>query len=248
MFVQPLRQVYLAYLKVLRRYHRYTVEGLDTLLEPGGKIVVGYHGRGFPMDLGLLCLEIYERRGYLPHAIVHSGLHGLPGVRSYFEAAGTLPGDSPRIAAALARGEHVFIAPGGTREACRSHRVQYRVDWEGRTGYLRLARRLGVPLVPVASAGVDGRFIGLNDGHAWGKRVRMPLKIPLWFAVGLGGPFPLAPPLPVAIHTVVGEPVAVDDLDGPDGLEPQHRAMTERVQALLDLALARAAWQRRTAR
>lgn len=240
-----LRQAYLAYLKVLRRYHRYTVEGLETLLEPGGKIVVGYHGRGFPMDLALLCLEIHERHGYLPHAIVHSGLHRIPGVRTCFEAAGTLPGDSPRIAAALARGEHVFIAPGGTQEACRRHDVQYKVDWRGRTGYLKMARRYGVPLVPVASSGVDGRFIGLNDGHAWGKRLHMPLKIPAWIAVGLGGFFPVAPPLPVAIHTVVGDPIAVTTLDGPHGIEPQHRAMTERVQSLLDLALARAAHDRR---
>lgn len=234
-------RLYLNYTQFLRRYHRFSAEGAERLLTPGAKLVVGYHGRGLPMDLAMLCLFIYEQRGYLPRSITHEAMYKLDFARAFFNLWGGIPGDGPEVAAAFERGEAVFLAPGGTREGLRTFRERYTVDWGKRRGYLKLALKYEVPIVPVASSGVDDRYIGLNDGHAWGRRLKMPGNAPLWVGVGLGGVFPLALPLPSKIHAVVGEPIDLRAALGEEPKEPEHfeelhRLVTATVQGLLDQA------------
>ena len=233
-------RLYLEYTRFLRRYHRFSAEGAERLLDPGAKLVVAYHGRGLPMDLGILSLFIFEQRGYLPRSITHEAMYKLGFARAFFNLWGGLPGDGPEVAEAVARGETVFLAPGGTREALRTFRERYKVDWGKRRGYLKLALKYGMPIVPVASSGVDDRFIGLNDGHAWGKKLKMPGGAPFWIGLGIGV-FPLALPLPSKIHTIVGEPIDLQTVLGvpptePEHFEELHRLVTGKVQELLDRA------------
>lgn len=234
-------QIYLEYTRFLRRYHRFSVEGLERLLEPGPKLVVAYHGRGLPMDLAILSLFIFEQRGYLPRAITHEAMYKLRFSKAFFNLWGGMPGDGPELAEAVSRGETVFLAPGGTREATRTFRERYTVDWGKRRGYLKLALKYKMPIVPVASAGVDDRYIGLNDGHSWGKKLKMPFNAPLWIGLGLGGVFPFALPLPSKIHTVVGAPIDLRAALGAEPTEPEHfealhKLTTGTVQALLNRA------------
>ena len=237
----PLRtRGYLEYLRFLRRYHRFSAEGGERLLTPGPKLVIGYHGRGLPMDLAMLGLMIFEAKGYLPRSITHAAFHTLPVARHLFPYWGAIPGDGPELAEAVGRGEVILLTPGGTQEGLRSFRERYVVNWGERRGYLRLALKYRIPLVPVASSGVDDRFIGLNDGHAWGKRLKLPGQIPAWIGLGVGV-FPLALPLPSRIHTVVGEPILVATAPGEEPREKEHfeelhRRTTREVQALLDAA------------
>jgi 1-acyl-sn-glycerol-3-phosphate acyltransferase len=233
-------RLYLEYTRFLRRYHRFSAEGAERLLDPGAKLVVAYHGRGLPMDLGILSLFIFEQRGYLPRSITHEAMYKLGFARAFFNLWGGLPGDGPEVAEAVARGETVFLAPGGTREALRTFRDRYKVDWGKRRGYLKLALKYGMPIVPVASSGVDDRFIGLNDGHAWGRKLKMPGGAPFWIGLGIGV-FPLALPLPSKIHTIVGEPIDLQTVLGvpptePEHFEELHRLVTGKVQELLDRA------------
>lgn len=239
-------RLYLEYARFLRRYHRFSVEGIERLLEPGAKLVVAYHGRGLPMDLAILSLCIFEQRGYLPRAITHEAMYKLRFAKAFFNLWGGLPGDGPEIAEAVERGETVFLAPGGTREALRTFRERYTVDWGKRRGYLKLALKYKMPIVPVASSGVDDRFIGLNDGHAWGRKLKMPGGAPFWIGLGLGGVFPFALPLPSKIHTLVGEPIDLRTALGAEPTEPEHfeelhTLTTGKVQELLDRARSREA-------
>jgi 1-acyl-sn-glycerol-3-phosphate acyltransferase len=242
----PVRtRAYFAYLRFLRRYHRFSMEGLERLLSPGAKLVVGYHGRGLPMDLAIVTLEIYERKGYLPRSITHRALYELPVARALFPYFGGVSGDGPEVARAFGSGEAVFVAPGGTREATRSFRERYVVRWGDRKGYLRLALKYRVPIVPVASSGVDDRFIGLNDGHAWNERLGLRAEPPPWLGIGAVGVFPLALPLPSRIHTIVGEPIDPSSALGEEPatkehLDELHHRTTRAVQRLLDEALAKA--------
>ncbi|HRI70813.1 MAG TPA: hypothetical protein PK156_41555, partial [Polyangium sp.] len=194
--------------------------------------------------LALLAEEVRAASGYLPRSIVHEGLWRIPLFPEYLEANGCIPGDGPELRAAISRGETVFVAPGGTQEGLRGFWNRHRVDWGKRRGYLRLALELGVPLVPAATVGMDDRFLGLNDGHALGRRLRLPAKFPLWFALGPMGLYPFTVDFPVKFHTVIGEPLvlspprAIDDA----WLETTHTLITQRIQALLDEA-SRKVWR-----
>jgi hypothetical protein len=236
---------WLATFRLLRRYHRYEVVNLEPLLRPGAKLIVGYHGRPLAVDLCMLTVELYERLGYLPHGVAHGAFDQLPGMRAVADGLGFVTGDDPRLAEAVARGEHVLLQPGGTREGCRSFRQRYRVDWGERLGYLRLAVRYRLPIVPVGGSGMDDAYVGLNDGYALGRRVGMPARLPLWVGVGATGVWPLSLPFPVKMTQWVGEPLTRHLEPGFDPsdratMREVHQEVAGAVQALLDTARARA--------
>jgi len=232
-------EAWLAFFGAMRRYHRYEIVGLDRLLRPGACLLVGYHGKPIAYDLCMLTVTLHERLGYLPHGVVHGAVEHQPLMRWVSHGLGFLTGDGDAAALAAARGEHILVQPGGTREGCRSSLHRYRVDWGERTGYLRLALRHRLPIIPIAARGVDDGYLGLNDGYALGKRLGAPHRLPLWLGLGLWGFFPLSPPFPVKITQLVGEPI--DPLaDGPIDPEDRprllalHRKVAGAVQALLD--------------
>jgi len=230
---------WLAWWRLRRKYHRYRVTGMENLARERAQLIVGYHGRPIAYDLCILTVNIYEELGYLPHGIVHAAIRNLPGGSRLVDQLGFVTGDDGSIQEVVNRGEHLVVTPGGTREATRSVRHRYRVDWGERHGYLRLARRYGLEIVPVGSAGVDDGYIGLNNGYRWGKRARMPSRLPLWVGIGLGGVWPVAPPLPVRFSQVIGAPLDVSS--SPFGDEEQdlhfhHQRVTRAVQQTLDVA------------
>jgi 1-acyl-sn-glycerol-3-phosphate acyltransferase len=204
----PLR-LWLGYWRLLRRYHRYTVDGLEHLDGPGAALVVGYHGRPFAYDMCMLTVALHERLGYLPHGFVHRGMKEIPVLRWLVDGLGFLTDDDDDVARAVARGEHIVVTPGGAREGCRSFRSRYRVRWGGGVGYVRLALRHGLSIVPVAAAGADDAYIGLNDAEPLGRRLGLPPDwtwLP-WLGLGPLGPYPLSPPFPVRMRQLVGAPI-----------------------------------------
>ncbi len=227
--------------RMLRVWHRYEVRGLDILLRPGAKLIVAYHGRPLALDQCMLTVTLYERLGYLPHGIIHGAFGKNRLMRWWSEGLGFVTGDGPGIAEAVARGEHILVQPGGTREGCRSFRHRYQVNWGDRLGYLRLAIRHGLPIVPVAGDGVDDAYLGLNDGYALGRRLGVPAGLPLWLGIGATGVWPLSLPIPVKMTQLVGEPIErhlggrIDPSDR-EALMGLHQEVRGAVQALMDRA------------
>jgi len=185
---------YLATWRLARRYFRYEVEGFENLDTGRPGLIVGYHGRPVAYDLCILAVEMVERLGYMPHAVVHGAVEANPVLKWLSDGLGFVTGDGEAFTEAASRNEHVVVLPGGTREGCRSIRDRYRVEWGKRTGYLRLALHHGLQVIPVAAHGIDAAYIGLNDGYRWGKRVSMPARLPLWFGLGPLGFWPFSPP------------------------------------------------------
>ena len=239
------RRVWIGLFRALQRYHRYTVDGLERL-DVGPALIVGYHGRPFAWDMCMLMVALHDRLGYLPHGVIHRGVDQVRVLRWISGSLGAVTGDHDGLARVLERGEHIVVTPGGTREGCRTFRERYRVAWGERVGYLRLALKYRLPVVPVAAAGADGTYIGLTDGPALGRWLGLPREwewLP-WLGIGPLGPFPLSPPFPVRMRQLVGEPIDLgrDGTVAPDdreGLLRLHRRVTGAVQALLDRARAR---------
>ncbi len=237
------RAAWIEYWSAMRRYHRYAVVGEEHLAARPA-LLVGYHGRPIAHDLCMLQVHRWERTGELPRAFIHGAFERNPALRALVEGVGFLTGDEAETRAAVARGELLMVTPGGTREGCRSFRDRYRVDWGARRGYLKLAMRHRLPIIPAAASGVDDMFVGLNDGDAWSRRLRVPQRVPVWLGVGPLGLWPLSPPFPVRVTQHLGAPITThldapaDDLAALDAL---HREVTAAVQGLLDTARGRGA-------
>jgi 1-acyl-sn-glycerol-3-phosphate acyltransferase len=236
---------WLACWRFLQLYHRYTVEGLEHLDGPPA-LIVGYHGRPLALDMCMLTVALHDRLGYLPHGIVHRGVETVPALKWFADGLGFVTEDGDGVAAAVARGEHIVTTPGGAREGCRDFRHRYEVSWGGHIGYLRLALRHRLPIVPVAAAGADDTYLGLNDAEAVGRWLRVPRRWAwaLWMGVGPLGFYPFSPPFPVRLRQLVGAPIDLaaegpTRLDDTEGLLRLHRRVTGAVQALLDRATGR---------
>jgi 1-acyl-sn-glycerol-3-phosphate acyltransferase len=195
-------------------YHRYEVEGIENLDGPGAGLIAGYHGRPAAWDMCMLTVKVHERYGYIPHAIFHAALWKVKPMRWWLEGIGGVTGDDAALAEAVRRGEHIMVTPGGPMEGTRSFREKYKVAWGQRMGYVRLAIRHRIPIIPVGAAGVDDTFIALNNGYETSRRVGIDPNVPLWVGIGPLGLAPISPPWPVKMRSVVGKPI-------PDTADPR---------------------------
>jgi 1-acyl-sn-glycerol-3-phosphate acyltransferase len=232
---------WISYWRFWQRYHRYTVDGLEHLDGPFAKLIVGYHARGTAMDMCMLTVALFDRYGYLPHGFVHRSVENFPPVRWFTHSLGFLVRDGPELEAAVRKGEHLVTTPGGGREGLRGVWDRYRVSWGEDLGYVRLAVKYRLPIVPVGCAGADDLFIGLNDVAAIGRALNIPMKRSVAFWLGLGplGVYPFSPPFPVRLSQLVGQPIDpfVDGdvrLDDEEALRRIHRRVTRAVQRTLD--------------
>ena len=236
-------QGWLTYWRAWQRYHRYTVTGLEHLARPTSVLIAGYHGRPLAFDMCMLTVAVYDRLGYLPHGVVHRGIDSVPPLKCFTDALGFITEDGTAIADVVARGEHIVTTPGGAQEGCRDFRHRYRVRWDNHLGYLRLALKYRLPIVPVGAAGADDTYIGLNDAEALGRRLGVPRRwaFALWTGIGPLGLYPFSPPFPVRLRQLVGAPI---DLDSDGAVDPKdrgallklHERVTAAVQSLLDRA------------
>ncbi|MCW5954827.1 MAG: hypothetical protein KIT69_21435, partial [Propionibacteriaceae bacterium] len=237
----PLR-LWLGYWRAKQRYHRYTVEGLESLVDAPASLIVGYHGRPAAWDMCMLTVALYDALGYLPHAIFNGSIDHLPGARWLADALGFVGGDEPALAEAIGRGEHLVVTPGAATEGARTFwDGRYTVNWGGHRGYLKLSLKYRIPIVPVGASGTDDAYLGLVDGITVGKRLGLRRGWGLWTGIGPLGLFPFSPSFPVKMHQVIGDPIRpwAEDrarLDDPESLERAHRRVTGAVQALLDRA------------
>jgi 1-acyl-sn-glycerol-3-phosphate acyltransferase len=237
---------WITFWRTMQYYHRYRVEGLERLDGDEAMLIVGYHGRPLAFDMSMLTVAIYDRYGYLPHGVVHRGIDNLPGFRWFVDRLGFVTDDGAAIAAAVEAGEHIVVTPGGGQEGCRDFRHRYQVNWGNRTGYVKLAVRHGLKIVPVAADGADDTYVGLVNADDLGDLLGVPRKwaFALWVGFGPLGPYPFSPPFPVRMRQLVGEPIdpAADgpiDVGDRAALLRVHGRVTRAVQGLLDQARGR---------
>jgi 1-acyl-sn-glycerol-3-phosphate acyltransferase len=234
-------RLWLDQMRLWRHWFRYSVDGLEHLDSPDSVIAVGYHGRPLAWDLLILHEVLYRRHGRLHFGVFHEAFERNRFTRWMLDGLEWSTREGPELERAIAHGRHIILAPGGDRESTRPRTVHNLVDWGKRAGFIRLAARFNLKIVPIAAAGVDDTYLGLNDGHEWGRKLKLPHRLPAWLAVGPLGLYPYSPPFPVKIHQLIGPPIDLADLgplDDRDAMAAASLRVQAAVQALLDRAEA----------
>ncbi len=165
------------------RYHRAEVRGVDRV-PPGAALIVGNHNAGaWSADMFLLGTALYRAHGLegAPYGLAHEVVLGLPGARQLLIPLGALRASHETARRVFEAGRRVLVYPGGDLEAMRPYRDRDRIVFGSRKGYIRLALRSGVPLVPVVAAGAHETFIVIDDMR-WLARA---LKAKSWLRVGV---------------------------------------------------------------
>ncbi len=178
-------------------YFRAEVRGLGNIPEEGGVLLVGNHSGGnLTPDTGVFTLAFssyfgVERAFY---QLAHNLILSMPGL-SFLRKFGTVAASQDNASTALASGAAVLVYPGGDHEVHRPVWERNRVDFDGRTGFIRLALDQDVPIVPVVSVGGQETAIFLSRGEGLAKALRLdkafrlkvlPISIALPWGVNVG--------------------------------------------------------------
>ena len=250
--VQPpdptLMRLAAAALAPLKRYFRVEVEGLENM--PAGKaLVVGNHNAGItflePMFLGAAWFKETGGRDDL-YYLAHDAMVALPIVGNLLMKLGSIRASHETAGRAFEQGRKVVVFPGGNYEAFRPFSQRYQVDFGGKKGFLKLAIRHQVPIVPLLSIGGHETFFVLHRGQwlakALGVRKHLrseafPIFLGLPWGVGIGPIFHL--PLPAKCLVELGEPIPLtgyrpEDADDPARLQALYDQVQGAVQAMMD--------------
>lgn len=137
----------------------------------------------------------------------------------HFRRLGTISPTRENINTAFAKGDEVILWPGGEQDAYRSWDKRDRAVLGGRTGFIRLALREQVPIIPVATIGGHDTLFVLSEGRGLARKLglkeRMRSEVaPITLSIPFGVTLHLTPfqhiPLPSKIRTEFLDPIYLD--------------------------------------
>src|SRR3954453_16112440 len=200
-------------------WFRMEIEGWERIPEPPVLLVGIHSGAPFVWDAWTVGVQWWRRFGdERPlHGTAHDALMALPVIGAYFRRMGVLPAAPDSIATALAAGHDVMLWPGGEVDSLRPWVKRDEAILAGRKGFVRLAIRSGVPIVPFSTVGGPDSMPVLATGRRLARVLQLERIARLkMFPIAISAPWGVAPallpeiPLPAKIRTAFQDPVELD--------------------------------------
>jgi 1-acyl-sn-glycerol-3-phosphate acyltransferase len=232
-------------------WFRMEIDGWENIGE-SPVLLIGIHsGAPFVWDAWTVGLQWWRRfgSGRPLHGTAHDALMAIPGIGRYFRSMGVLPAAPDAIATALAEGHDVALWPGGEVDSLRPWRERDRANLAGRKGFVKMAIRAGVPIVPIATVGGADAMPVLIRGDKLSQFLRLDKLLRLKvFPIAISLPWGIAPaalpqfPLPAKIRTRFMPAVEVDNdaarADDDEYVDRKYQEVQDSIQKGMN-ALAR---------
>lgn len=169
----------------------------------GGVLLVGNHAL-MGVDSFALYPLLWQHLHRLPRGLGDRVLFKVPAIGKIFQSLGAIEGNPDQAAELLRQGEMCLVYPGGSAESFKGPDQRYKLLWQNRMGFAKLAISAQVPVVPVMAAGVDHAYRFLFRDKLLVRRVVGQGKARYDFPVSMGlGILPL----PVQFTYHIGEPL-----------------------------------------
>ncbi len=229
-------------------WFRAEVDGFDNVPDEPVLFVGNHSGGGATPDTAIFLLAYntyFTVEGRPLYALAHDILTRTPGFGPLIRKLGVVPADHSCAEKVFNSGGSALVYPGGDVEALRPWRDRNRIVFSGRKGFLQLAHRCNVKIVPVVATGGHDTFFVLNDGQRTAKALRLDKvtrvkTLPVTFSIPWGlSPVPLPfVPLPAKIRVQVLEPI---DLRARFGHEPDWDQAYDYFTSVMQVGLSRLA-------
>jgi 1-acyl-sn-glycerol-3-phosphate acyltransferase len=209
-----------------RHWWRVEARGLEHVPDEGPALVVGNHAGTLPFDALMVTLALFdEHPAHRTLRTLAADLaFTLPVVAPLARKSGNTLACAEDAERLLAAGELVGVFPEGYKGLGKPYRDRYRLQRFGRGGFVGLALRTGVPIVPVAVVGSEEIYPMLANLRRLARLLGVPYfpVTPTFPALGPLGAIPLpskwviefCPPIPTADHgrDAMLDPMVVFDL------------------------------------
>ncbi|OMC20831.1 lysophospholipid acyltransferase family protein [Mycobacterium sp. SP-6446] len=232
-------------------WFRMEMDGWENIPPPPALLVGIHSGAPFVWDAWTVGIQWWRRFGQdRPlHGTAHDALMAIPLIGRYFRSMGVLPAAPDAIATALAEGRDVALWPGGEVDSLRPWTERDHANLAGRTGFVKMAIRAGVPIVPIATVGGADAMPVLIRGDRLSKALQLDRLLRLKvFPLAVSLPWGIAPaalpqlPLPAKIRTRFMPVVELDRdparAEDDDYVDRKYREVEDSIQEGMD-ALAR---------
>ena len=229
------------YNPVYEHWFRVEWEGFDRIPGTGGALLVANHAGAIPADAPSIMHGIEKELGRPVYGLADDMFKRIPVVNIAWARLGGVQAHPDNAYRLLRRQQQlVAVFPEGAKGPAKTFDQRYQLRRFGRGGFVKLAMRAGVPIVPLAVVGAEEAMPTLFTFPTVAHLLGLPyLPVTANMLVGMG-----IVPFPAKIRIRVLDPVVLDV--APD--QPRHsrsRVMEtaedirHRIQEALDDMLGR---------
>ena len=194
---------------IYRKYFRVEWEGLENI-PTGPALLVANHAGAIPADAPVIMHGIEEELHRPVYGLADHLFRQLPVVGTLWSRAGGVVAH-PDNAYRLLREQRqlVLVFPEGSKGPGKTYNERYRLRRFGRGGFVEIAMRAGVPVVPIAVVGAEESMPTITTIPALARLFGLPY-FPITANMLLFGPAGLLLHLPAKFKLRVLPPVYFD--------------------------------------
>src|SRR6516225_6714912 len=192
------------------RWFRTEWEGLEKVPTDGGALLVANHAGAIPSDAPVIMHGIEKELERPVYGMADYFFRTVPVVGTLWARAGGVsarPANAYRLLKEQQKLALVF--PEGTKGPSKSFTDRYQLRRFGRGGFVEIAMRSGVPVVPIAVVGSEEAMPIVLRLPSVAKALRVPY-VPVTANVLVMGPLGVVLPFPVKFKLRVLDPVRFD--------------------------------------
>jgi 1-acyl-sn-glycerol-3-phosphate acyltransferase len=198
------------------RWFRAEWEGLEHIPATGGALLVANHAGAIPPDAPVLMHGIETRLGRPVYGLGDHLFRDLPTLGTLWSRFGGVVAHPENAQRLLADdGALALVFPEGSKGTSKLVRDRYRLARFGRGGFVDIALRAGVPIIPIAVVGAEEAMPVVANNNSLARRLGMPY-LPLTANMLLLGPIGTVTWFPAKFRIRVLEPVHLDAVPGQD--------------------------------
>jgi 1-acyl-sn-glycerol-3-phosphate acyltransferase len=192
------------------RWFRVEWEGFDKIPVEGGALVVANHAGAIPADAPSVMHGIERELGRPVYGLADEVFKRVPVVNLAWSRLGGVQAH-PDNAYRLLREQQqlVMVFPEGSKGPGKTYGERYRLRRFGRGGFVQIAMRAGVPIIPLAIVGNEETMPIVAKVQPLARLLGVPY-VPITANMLAFGPVGLLVPFPAKMRIRVLDPVRLD--------------------------------------
>jgi 1-acyl-sn-glycerol-3-phosphate acyltransferase len=229
------------------RWWRVDWLGMENVPSEGGALLVSNHAGTVPWDAVVLQFGVLDRHPARRHVRLLAAdlAFKFPFIGALARKSGSTQACAEDAFRLLDKGEVLGVFPEGFKGVGKGFRQRYKLHRFGRGGFIEIALRARVPIVPVSIVGSEEIYPMIYDARTVARLFGFPY-FPITPFFPWLGPFGLIP-LPSKWLVEFGEPILTDDMPDDAWQDPVTVfEMTDRVREEIQQTLYRNLTARRS--